>query len=63
MSELELFMPPSFIINEADTSGMGETKEGQRVRVILSYKVIEKTKSYMVLRIKNVYLYPTRRIL
>lgn len=48
---------PSFM-----TTGMGDVKLDDRVQVIIGYEVIEKTKSYTVLKINTIYkLSPSRR--
>ena len=37
------------------TAGMGDVKLGDRIQVIIGYEVIEKTKSYTVLKINTIY--------
>jgi hypothetical protein len=52
---------PTFDLNENQCPGLGDKKIGQRVQVIIDYQVIEKTKSYCVLKIKCSYLRPSMR--
>lgn len=40
-----------------------DVKDRQKIRVILNYKVIEKTKSFTVLRITGAYEFPSKRII
>ncbi len=40
-----------------------DVRDGQRIRVILNYKVIDKTKSFTVLRITGAYQFPSKRII
>lgn len=66
---MTLFVPetiaefePRLKLSDKDLPGL-DVKEGRKVRMILNYKVIEKTKSFTVLRITGAYLFPTARIL
>jgi len=43
------------VVLSAESSGLMETKLGQMVEVILNYVVVEKTKSYTVLRITGAF--------
>jgi hypothetical protein len=52
---------PVFDLNENQCLGLGDKKIGQRVQVIIDYQVIEKTKSYCVLRVNSSYLRPSMR--
>ena len=40
-----------------------DAKPGKKERVILSYKVIEKTRSFTILKITGAYLFPSKRII
>ena len=40
-----------------------DVKDGQKLRVILNYKVIDKTKSFTILRITGAYQFPSKRII
>lgn len=63
MSDINIIeIEPRVTINEADASGIDEVKEGDRVQVIMSYKVIEKTKNFIVFKIPSIYKKPTRRV-
>jgi len=52
---------PTFDLNENICSGLGDKKIGQRVQIIVDYQVIEKTKSYCVLKVNGAYLRPSVR--
>ena len=52
---------PTFELNENVCPGLGDKKIGQRVQIIVDYQVIEKTKSYCVIRINGSYLRPLKR--
>ena len=52
---------PSFDIAENFMPDIGSIKNGQRTQLIVSYEVIEKTKSYTVLRANIISLKPSRR--
>lgn len=56
-----VYPEPTFTISEHDIPEAGEKKIGQRVRTIINYEVIEKTKNYTILRISSIYLKPTAR--
>lgn len=53
---------PNFTLPEQMTNLMGDIKAGQKMNVILNARVIEKTKSYSVLRVDYVFLRPSRRV-
>ena len=64
MPHVDSFYPePSFTINEALAPDINGFKEGQKIRAMISYKVIEKTKSFAGLKIGSMMLKPTARIL
>jgi len=52
---------PTFSIPESMSNTMGEMKVGQRMNVIINARVIEKTKSFTILRVDYVFLRPSRR--
>lgn len=52
---------PTFELNENMCLGLGDKKIGQRVQLIVDYQVIEKTKSYCVLKVNGAYLRPSKR--
>lgn len=52
---------PSFHLHEKDMVNLADMKEGQRLRVIINYKVIEKTKSFTVVKVNFVQPLPTKR--
>ena len=64
---LSVQSPPDFVptieLSEQEIPSLGDITEGQKVRMILNYKVIEKTKSFTILRITGAYLFPSARII
>ena len=52
---------PNFEIAESISNGLGEKKIGQKIKAIVEYEVIEKTKTYTVLRIKNFFVKQSSR--
>lgn len=52
---------PTFDISENVAPDIVGTKKGQRVQLIVSYEIIEKTKSYTILRVNHLSLKPNRR--
>jgi hypothetical protein len=56
-----LVYQPTFELNENMCLGLGDKKIGQRVQLIVDYQVIEKTKSYCVLKVNSAYLRPSKR--
>jgi len=57
----EFQLPPDFRISELDIPMMGDVKVGQKMRMILNYKVVEKTRSFTTLRITSAYPFPSKR--
>ena len=53
---------PTFNLPEQMAPDIAERKIGQKVRAIVDYEVIEKTKNYTVLQINGFYLVPSRRV-
>ncbi len=54
-------MEPTFQVVETMAPDLGDVSIGQKVRTIINFDVIEKTKSFTVLRIKSISVMPTRR--
>lgn len=52
---------PVFEISESDMPDIGDKVVGQRLQAVVNYQVIEKTKSFTILRINHVHLLPTNR--
>ncbi len=52
---------PTFDIAENAAPDIVGVKKGQRVQLIISYEVIEKTKSFTILRANTISLRPVRR--
>ena len=53
---------PVFKISESEFFGIGDKKLGQKFDAILSYRVVEKTKSYTVLKITYIQPVTSKRI-
>ncbi len=53
---------PLLDISEKSSPDISDVKIGQRVDAMVSYKVIEKTKSYTILRITGFYITNDRRV-
>jgi len=58
---LNIAYRPIFDVPDVISTGLGETKMGDKIRLIANYKVIEKTKNYTILRITNIYNAPQAR--
>jgi len=52
---------PNFEISEVDMPDIGDKQIGQRLQAVLNYEVIEKTKSFTILRINFAHLLPVSR--
>lgn len=52
---------PVIYVNEKDFPTLADKREGQKLRVIINYKVIEKTKSFSVLKIQAMQVFQTKR--
>ena len=52
---------PTLEIRDCDSLGLGDKKIGDKANIIASYKVIDKTQNYIVLKINSVYLVPNKR--
>ena len=64
MPLLEDILPdPVFVINEELAPDINSFREGQTIRAIVNYKVIEKTKSFAGLKIGSISIKPTARML
>jgi hypothetical protein len=56
----EIFRP-NFEISESLSSDLSDKEPGNKFRAIINYEVIEKTKSFVILRINHVQLLNTKR--
>jgi len=52
---------PSFEIMEDTMPDISERKIGQTFQAIINYKVVEKTKSFTVVRVKSIFMMPSKR--
>lgn len=52
---------PVFEVSEEFLPALGDKKIGQRLQAILNYEVVEKTKSFLILRITGMYMLAARR--
>lgn len=59
--ETQPIYEPTFDISESMSQELGTIKIGQKFRAIIEYEVIEKTKTYTVLRIRGFFLVNTKR--
>ena len=63
MKETPIFKyEPSFKIPENHCLGIGDRKIGEKIKGIINYEVIEKTKNYAVLRILSMNLILAARV-
>lgn len=53
---------PTFNVSSVTMQGLDYAKVGKKYKVIIDYQVIEKTKSYTVLRVMYVHQIPGKRI-
>jgi hypothetical protein len=53
---------PKFIIRESSCPAIGSKKLGETFKAIINYQVVEKTKSFVVIRIGHVQPEPKIRI-
>ena len=61
MIELPEMYEPTFTIPESFAMNIGDKKVGEAIQAIMDCVVVEKTKSYKVLRIQYMHLLPSRR--
>ncbi len=54
---------PKFSVYESASPELGDKKVGQHITAIINYKVVEKTRQFIVIRITNLMVYPTKRII
>ena len=54
---------PIFGAHDSIVPEFDDAKIGERFEAILNYEVIEKTKSYVILKVNYVHLKPKKRIL
>ncbi len=47
---------PMLEILETSCHGISEKKPGNRIQAVMDFEVVEKTKTYTVLRVKSVFL-------
>ena len=59
----ELTIEPEFTVSEAHAPLISDKKEGRSFRAIVEYQVVEKTKSFITLKIKGITPFPSKRIL
>ena len=52
---------PRFDLIEDSLNGAGDMKLGQRINAVVNYEVIEKTKSFIILRINSFMVVKSRR--
>lgn len=52
---------PRFEIVEDMTNGLGDKAIGQNIQAIINYTVVEKTKTFTILRVDSLYLLPSAR--
>ena len=53
---------PTFTIHENDMPDLGNVKQGQRLKLFINFKVIEKTRSFTMLRMNSIQLLPARKV-
>jgi hypothetical protein len=53
---------PIFDIAENNLSGIGDRKIGEEIDFISDFKVVEKTKNFVVLRVNFSFMTPSRRV-
>lgn len=52
---------PLFELPETMGTGIADKKIGEKIKAIVNYKVIEKTKNFTILKIQSFYTIPARR--
>ena len=62
ISPIEEVYKPIFDVPETLSPDLGSKKVGQKIKAIVNFTVIEKTKSYIILRVSSFYLVPSKRI-
>lgn len=62
MKSLSIEYRPLFDVHNAYFAGIGDTKIGDKVKMILNYAVREKTKSYVILQVKNAIVIKSKRL-
>ena len=59
------YAPPEMIpyvkTYESVTAGLSDKDVGNKIRAILNYEVIEKTKSFTILRVSHIHVIESRR--
>lgn len=54
---------PEFTTYETTTAGLTNDNVGNTLRAVLNVKVLEKTKSYIILRINFIHILQTKRMI
>lgn len=54
---------PVFDVSELDFIGLGDKSMGQKFNAIINFKVIEITRSFIVIRITGIYVIENRRLM
>ena len=54
-------MPADFSISQKVAPTVGDVKPGQKIRAIIGYTVVERTRSFTVLKINSFLPFPTKR--
>lgn len=52
---------PEFEIKENYLPGIADKKVGQKVSMIVNWEILEKTKNYIILKVKCIFLIISRR--
>ena len=58
---LEQVYEPIFEAPENFILDIGGKRVGERIKIIIDYEIVEKTKSYMILKVNNSYVLKTKR--
>lgn len=60
-SFIQLEVEPTIRFTEKDLPLIADIKEGRQIKIIVNYHVIEKTKSFAVMRVGGMYAQKSRR--
>lgn len=52
---------PSFFISEKLMPDLGDKKIGQSIQGVINFEVVEKTRSFTILRVSHIHLLPVKR--
>ena len=58
---LQLEIEPTLRFTEKDLPEIADIKEGKQIKIIVNYHVIEKTKSFAIMRVGGMYTQKSRR--